>query len=241
MPSEAKSESKDEAKDAKDDEAKPLRGRRLSTGQIISPLVVEFCEFATDSVFDGEVTDFIQANCKDFLGVELGDEQPLSWTALHREFLDIVERCLEAFCKEHETSAEAVYELIAETRADPSIEDEILPGILLNVEYRHFFENMKKTAEAAQIKRAALEAGERAASSPENLSGVYEGVKEKNDPAAVTEFLRASKVPWAFRKIFESAANTITGELARAPASRSPCAPVSALSSVARRLHRSHG
>ena len=138
----------------------------------------------------------------------ISSAQPLSWTQLHRDFLEIVERRLEAFCKEHDTSAEAVFKLIAETTADPSIEDEILPGILLNVEYRYFFENMKKTAEAGQIKRAALEAGDRAA--PDNLSGVYQGVKEKTDPAALAEFLRASKVPWAFRKIFENAANTIS-------------------------------
>ena len=203
---EAKSEGKDDGEEKS--EAKPLRARRLSTGQLISPLVVAFCEFCTTEAFEGEVSEFIEANCAEFAGHDLGGEQLLSWTALHRDWLELVERRLEGFCKEHDTSAEAVFKLVSDTNDDPSIEGALLPMVFQNVEYKYFFENMRAAAEAKTIKQAALDAGERAGAV--NLSGVFDVVRERTDPAELSEFLRRAKTPWMIRKVFEKAAMTIT-------------------------------
>ena len=209
MPSaEAKSESKDDG-EAKS-EAKPLRGRRLSTGQLISPLVVAFCEFCTTEAFEGEVQDFIEENCVEFAGHELGEEQPLSWTALHRDWLDVVERRLESFCKEFDTSAETVFKLVSETNDDPSIEGALLPIVFRNIEYKYFFENMKAAAETKKHKQAAIDAGDRAAGGSANMSGVWDVVRERMDPAELSEFLRLAKTPWMIRKVFEKAAMTVS-------------------------------
>ena len=104
MPAEEKSEGKDEGKEEKDEKGVPLRERRLSTGKLINPLVADFSDFCTTEAFEGEVREFIDANCRQFAGVDLEDEQTLASTALHHDFIAIVERRLETFCKEHDTT-----------------------------------------------------------------------------------------------------------------------------------------
>ena len=103
------SESKDE--EEKKDDRVTRRGSVAPAD--LDPLVLAFSEFCTTEAFEGEVNEFFQANCAEFQGMSLADEQRLCWTQLHDQFLGIVERQLETFSKEHDISAEAVFKLLS--------------------------------------------------------------------------------------------------------------------------------
>ena len=91
--------------------------------------------------------------------------------------------------------------------SDPALEEELLPAVFFNLEYPFFFNNMKMAAEAAQVKRNALSADSGARF---NLSGVWCIDKSRPfDYDGLTAYAKAYKLPWAFRKIFESAAASI--------------------------------
>ena len=184
---------RDEGKD--DDEAKGGEGKADDDEAVaLDPVVERFTEFCTSEALAEEVQAFVEDNCGPFEGAELGDEQRLEWTEVHRRYTDLLERRLEAFCKEENVDERLVFKKLRDA-ASASVERDFVPAVVQNAEYDHFFVNMKQAAEQRRSRREAEAAGGR-------MSGVWEYDGGRFDETGFRELLAAVKCPRAFRGIF---------------------------------------
>jgi len=196
---------RDEGKDA-DDEGKDGD----DSAPNLPPLVVAFCSYCTERAFETAVTDFFEARCGPFRGADLGEEQKLEYTDVHRDYVDLIENQLEAFCKERDVVARDVFRALGDVASDPSIDRDFVPSVVRNAEYEFFFSNMKAYAELSASKRAAEDAAEDARGKSYNLSGVWKFDNARYDKRAADRQLAKAGCPWAFRKILVNANTNLT-------------------------------
>lgn len=192
---------RDEGKDGDDEGKDGDEGRRCP----LPPLVVKFAEYCTERVFEEAVQEFFAANCAAFKGADLRDEQKLEFTEIHREYVALIERQLEAFCKAEDVAGRDVFRVLADVAADPTLDRDFVPAVVRNSEYEFFFANMKAQAELAASRRDAENAASDNRGRSENLSGVWTFDTARYDRGAADRQLAKAGCPWAFRKIFVNA------------------------------------
>ena len=67
--------------------------------EVIDEVVADFADFGTDAGLAKQVDKFVNDHCSEFYGVDFKEEQNLAWTALHGQFVEMIEIHLESFCK----------------------------------------------------------------------------------------------------------------------------------------------
>ncbi len=135
------------------------RGECKSSSTLDASLLHAFADFGTSEGLAASVDDFIAAHCSCFAGAAMADEQPLERTALHREFVALIEGQLESFCKEHGASAERVFEALRAVREDESIAQEFVPLVVKMCDYEYFVVNMSAAADALSDRAVAAASG----------------------------------------------------------------------------------
>mmetsp|Transcript_21822 Transcript_21822/g.43576 ORF Transcript_21822/g.43576 Transcript_21822/m.43576 type:complete len:326 (+) Transcript_21822:135-1112(+) len=172
----------------------------------IDPLVNSFAEFGTTGDLSTAIATFIEDNCEVFEGADADGEQNLAWTDMHNQFVEMIELHLETFCKEHDTTAEKMFELLAEVNNSEEINQEFVPQVIKLCEYPFFFQNMKEAADIRVNKRKAMDMAESAEDDGSfNISGCYELATELLDAKAINAYYTFTGCPWYFRKILVAA------------------------------------
>jgi hypothetical protein len=133
----------------------------------------------------------------------------------------MIETEMESFCKEHETSGEEVFQMIADVNAGNSgdrdgeeldnIEDDFVPQVIKLCDYAQFLNAMREAAMICTNNRIALEEERRAEEEGTgfNLSGCYYPRSDLIDNKQVNSYYIYTKCPWYFRKLFVAATNNI--------------------------------
>jgi hypothetical protein len=178
-----------------------------SSGDIDTSLVNAFAEFGTSEGLSQAVDDFVVSNCSDFEGASLSDEQNLEWTSLHHSFVSLVERHLESFCKEHDTTAEDVFLQLQAVR-ESTIAEEFVPLVIKMCEYDFFLRNMKEAAENGVARKKA--AAKQAEGGGGNLSGAYVIDVGRIDGKELEAYFQYIQIPWFFRKVMLQATKRIS-------------------------------
>ncbi len=177
----------------------------------VDPILEEFAEFATSSAFADDIADFLKENCGSFASKDFEDgrekisdgEQKLEWTALHKEYLDLLEKKLEDFCEEKGITPEDIFAKIED--ASQSSYAEFLPQFITNTDYTYFAAQMNALADESQSKQIALDAAhDESRSIGFNLSGVWKP-QGNADTGELKKFVKFNNVPWMFRRLFVAA------------------------------------
>ncbi|GMH81079.1 hypothetical protein TrST_g8660 [Triparma strigata] len=176
-------------------------------GPEVDPLINAFADFGTTGDLDDAISNFIEENCEHFEGAEEGGENKLEWTDLHRQYVEMIELHLESFCKEHETTAETMFQLLSDVNSDSSLDQDFVPQVIKLCEYSFFFQNMK---EAADIMAAKREANTLKSEGEFNLSGCYQLCTDLLNVTEVEKYYEFTGCPWYFRKIIVAASKRLS-------------------------------
>ncbi|GMH80994.1 hypothetical protein TrLO_g9611 [Triparma laevis f. longispina] len=176
-------------------------------GPEADPLINAFADFGTTGGLDSAINEFIDDNCEHFEGAEEGGEMKLKWTDLHRQYVETIELHLETFCKEHETTAETMFQLLNDVNNDDSLNQDFVPQVIKLCEYPFFFVNMK---EAADIRASKHEANALKSEDEFNLSGCYQLCTDLLNVAEVEKYYEFTGCPWYFRKIIVAASKKLS-------------------------------
>ncbi|GMI25737.1 hypothetical protein TeGR_g3484 [Tetraparma gracilis] len=170
-------------------------------------IVRKFTEYCCQGDVQDHVDRFVDENCETFQGASLDEEGRLEWTDLHKSYTEMVELCLESFCKENDITNDAIFEKLSELNNDDDVNQDFLPAVIKLCEYSFFFANMVETANARKDAREAEAMKEDAVDERVefNLSGRYAIASDYTDPNGVDEYYKFCGAPWYFRKLLVAA------------------------------------
>jgi hypothetical protein len=165
--------------------------------------------------------------------VDDSDERPHLLYDLHTQYVALVERQMECFCRDNDTEPSVIFNEISEQINDNVGIAEFVPVVLSNCEYSRFEAQMKAAADLQGVKRRAevlakrsLNGGSGGGSTGKtnsvparsssraqtfNLSGVYRADPTDNGFVSKDwdQYLTSTKLPWVFRKLYLKTAKTI--------------------------------
>ena len=173
------------------------REGKSGDGVLEDPLIEAFAEFATSEAFGEEVNAFFRDNCDTFASATFEDdrknitegEQRLEWTALHRDYLELVESKLGVFCEEHGTTPEDMFAKIEEVAQSSFAE--FVPQFITNTDYVYFATQMNAIADEKASTEKAVQASND--NSEFNLSGVWKP-DGNTDTSQIKKFVKHNNV-----------------------------------------------
>ena len=158
-------------------------------GAEISPLVRELCAFLVRaSDLQSSLEAFMIEQCKEFRDANLGGEQKLHWTDLHKRYVELAEGQLDEFLREREATADELAQTLQSSLGKSMWS---LP-LLQSLDYQAFAAQMIALAHGPQLRAEA-------AASSGLLGGVWK--PETSDPRSLEKFLKAQGVPWILRRL----------------------------------------
>ncbi|GMI53640.1 hypothetical protein TeGR_g8743 [Tetraparma gracilis] len=187
------------------DECKDGPATDESEDRQLSALVSDFAEYCSTAVFGEELQEFEREHAHLFREANVNEEQDLRWTAIWEDYVAIVERNMEDFCKKNGSTSEELFKQISDLDStDSHIVNDFLPQVLLNVEYSNFVKQMREVADEHLHAEAAEEATliELPPGDKVNISGTFcAHSRYKYAVDNFDKYLQAIGAPWVLRKL----------------------------------------
>eukprot|EP00520_Triparma_pacifica_P018977 CAMPEP_0118645920 /NCGR_PEP_ID=MMETSP0785-20121206/7766_1 /TAXON_ID=91992 /ORGANISM="Bolidomonas pacifica, Strain CCMP 1866" /LENGTH=327 /DNA_ID=CAMNT_0006537851 /DNA_START=62 /DNA_END=1042 /DNA_ORIENTATION=+ len=197
----------DESKFDEDDGAKEEVSSDLAD---LDPVVEAFLNFSYSTSLGEIAEEFIREHAKD-AGFEnktkfdaSGEGHPLSWSGLHNDYCNSIDKELTTFCKEQGVEMSELFEKLEEVMETNKHVADALPGFVKLTSYEHFCTQMESQATLSQVKEEAEDL--KGDDIEDMFSGEWKGLfnfdSKKRDA-----HLKEVNVPWVLRKMVGSLMN----------------------------------
>jgi len=131
----------------------------------LDPIVEAFLEFSYSTSLGECADDFVQDHAKKagFANKSRyeknGEGHPLSWSALHSEYCDSIDKELTTFCNDQNVDAKELFEKLEEAIGLNKAVADALPGFVKLTSYEHFCAQMESQATMSMVKEEAEDLG----------------------------------------------------------------------------------
>jgi hypothetical protein len=167
-------------------------------------IVEELVNYLNSTDYNQRVQSFLKQNCREFHDYHTrqrnGVGNKLEWTAIHNEYLELVEKELQLFCEINGTETEEVFHSIEEY-IHSNGEAEFIPMFLKTTDENHFFEQMYSYSNEAAMTDHVEEISANEEKGEESMTGIWQTDPEKFDESELSQWLVALGIPWVFRKL----------------------------------------